>query len=135
MDCSYTRILLGYVCTRILLTDMFCLYVIRRFRSSRMLSVMCCVRIGQRRSHSGPPGCDAMQLGGAVPTLRKESYSVYPEDGACKLPQDVATHLPGCRTPHCKRPSFIFLFECLLCNAVSATRGTDTVEHVPSWRY
>lgn len=110
------------------------LFVIRRLRSSRTLSLMCYVRIGQR-SHSGPPGCDAVQLGGALPTLRKETYPVYPKDGSYKLPQDVGTHLPSCRTPHCKRPPFIFLFECLFCNAVSATRGTDTVEHVPAWRY
>jgi hypothetical protein len=97
------------------LTDMFCLYVLRRFRSSKTLSLMCCVRIGQRGSHSGeyedsgPPGRDAVHLGGSVPTLRNETYLVYPEDGACKLPRDVGTHLPRCRTSQMQKIFIISL--------------------------
>jgi hypothetical protein len=142
MDCWYPRISLGYVCICFSRVGwhVACRHVLpvciseTSFKQDFKENVFCqdWAEHNSRYiwgSHSGPPGCYAVQLGGSVPTFRKETYPVYPKDGACKLPWDVGTHLPSYRTWHCSRPSSsLFLFECLFCYCVSTTGGgIDTV--------
>jgi hypothetical protein len=144
MNCWYPRILLGYVCVWFShiecheLTHVACRHVLpvcnseTSFNQNVKANVLC-LNWGEHNiryiwgCHSGPPRCYAVQPGESVPTFRKETYLVYPKDGACKMPWDVGTHFPSCMTWHCSRPSFLFLFECLFCYCVSVTTGIDKV--------